>query len=309
MQLITESQVAQILTNEPAAARAALREAFVQLGRGQAAVLARGRAAATDARDGAALMVSAMGAVLTASGVLGTKVYSTRNGQFQFVITLFDSASGAPLATLEANELTRVRTAATTALAVDTLAAPDARVLAIFGTGTQAQAHAEALRPLRRFERVLLVGRNAHAAAEFAARIGAELVDAASAAAAADVIVTATRATEPLFDGALVKPGALVAAVGSSKPAARELDDALLARAARIVVEWKPAALSEAGELVRGAVAPERLLELGELLAADASPPPSHDPRAITVYKSVGIGLEDIALAQLVHRRLNEQNP
>lgn len=302
MQLITESQVAAALA-QPEAARAALREAFAQLGRGQAAVLARGRAAATGS-DGAALMVSAMGAVLP--DMLGTKVYSTRNGQFQFVITLFDSASGRPLATLEANELTRVRTSLSTALAVDALAAPDAGVLALFGAGTQARAHAEAIRPLREFRRVLVCARNAKAAAELAAQIGgdAEVVDAQTAARAGDVLVTATRASEPLFDGQWVKPGALVAAVGSSKPAARELDDALLARAGRVVVEWLPAAQAEAGELVRaapGAIAPERLLELGALLQA----PPAHDPAAITVYKSVGIGLEDVALARLVYRTLN----
>lgn len=305
MQLITESQVAAALAGPDGAraARIALSEAFVQLGRGRAAVLARGRAAATGG-DGAALMVSAMGAVL--ADMLGTKVYSTRNGQFQFVITLFDNASGLPLATLEANELTRLRTSLTTALAVDALAAPGAKVLAVFGAGTQARAHAEAIRPLRAFERVLVNARNAAAAAELAAQIGrgAEVVDAATAAREADVIVTATRAAEPLFDGALVRPGTLVAAVGSSKPAARELDDALLARAGRIVVEWKPAAQAEAGELVRaapGVIAPERLVELGALLAA----PPAHDPAAITVYKSVGIGLEDVALARLVYRALN----
>jgi len=298
MQLITEAQVAQALQGE--AARAALHQAFVQLGRGQAAVLPRGRADAT--HEGAALTVSAMGAVLAGAGVLGTKVYSTRNGQFQFVITLFDAATGLPLVTLEANELTRVRTSVTTALAVDALAAPKVRGLALFGAGTQAQAHAEALRPLRKFERVLVCARSG--AAEFAARIGAEVVDAATAAAAADVLVTCTRATEPLFDGGLVKPGALVAAVGSSKPTARELDDALLARAAQVVVEWLPAAQTEAGELVLaapGVLAPERLVELGSLLAA---PPQPRDPQAIVVYKSVGIGLEDVAMAHLVYRKL-----
>lgn len=300
MLLITEAQVAQALSLAPAAAiHSALRQAFVHLAEGRAAVLARGRAGAT-AADGAALMVSAMGAVL--DDVLGTKVYSTRNGQFQFVITLFDSASGAPLATLEANELTRLRTAATTALAVDALAAPEASVLSLFGAGTQARAHAQALRGLRRFERVLVCARSGGEA--FAAEIGAELVDAASAAAQGDVIVTCTRASEPLFDGALVRPGAVVAAVGSSKPAARELDDTLLARAAAVVVEWLPAARAEAGELVRaapGVIAPERLIELGSLLAV----PRPHDPQAITVYKSVGIGLEDVALARLVHQSLN----
>lgn len=302
MQLITEAQVQTLLSRQPAAAQAALREAFVQLARGQAAVLGRSRALATGP-DGAALMVSAMGAVLPRT--LGTKVYATRNGQFQFLINLFDSASGLPLATLEANELTRVRTAATTALAVQALAAPQARVLALFGAGTQARAHAQALRPLRNFERVLVCARNAAAAAEFAAEIGADVVTAEQAARQADVLVTATRASEPLFDGSWVKPGTLVAAVGSSKPVARELDDALLARAAQVVVEWLPAARAEAGELVLaapGLLAPQQLQELGSLL--EQQPAPVWDARAITVYKSVGIGLEDVALAQWVWQQL-----
>src|SRR6218665_925432 len=154
MQVITEAQVAEVLRRTDATD--ALRRAFTELGRGRAAVLARSRAAHSTA-DGQALMVSAMGAVLPE--VLGTKVYSTRNGQFQFLISLFDTASGAPLARLEANELTRVRTAATTALAVEALAAPQAAVLAIFGAGAQARAHAEAIRPLRAFERVLVCAR------------------------------------------------------------------------------------------------------------------------------------------------------
>lgn len=303
MYLITESQVQATLTARDAAA--ALRQAFIQQGRGQGAMLARGRAAATV--EGQALMISAMGAALPE--VLGTKVYSTLNGQFQFVITLFSARTGRPLATLEANELTRLRTAAATAVATEALARPEARALAIFGAGTQARAHAEALLPLRGFERVLICARSG--AAEFAAELGAQwpgltvgAVDARTAAAQADVIVTCTRATEPLFDGAWVRPGAFVAAVGSSKPVARELDDALLARAALIAVEWRAAAEGEAGEFKRaapGVIAPERVAELGELLAAPR-------PRAaddIVVYKSVGIGLEDVAIAHWVYQRLH----
>jgi ornithine cyclodeaminase len=299
MQLITEAQVRATLT--PSAAAQCLREAFLQMGRGQASVLARGRAAAE--RDGAALSISAMGAVLPAAGVLGTKVYSTRNGQFQFVVTLFSAETGLPLATLEANELTRLRTAAATAVATDALAREDARVLAIFGAGTQARAHAEAIRPLRAFERVLVCARSG--AAEFAAQIGGQAVDAATAAAQADVIITATRSSEALFDGALVKPGAFVGAVGSSKPAARELDDALLARAALIAVEWKPQAESEAGEFRRaapGVIAPDRVAELGALLAQ----PRLRRREDIVVYKSVGIGLEDVAIAQWIYQQLQQ---
>jgi len=305
MHLITEAQVRATLTLP--AAVAALREAFINHGRGRGAVLARGRAGIT--AQGQALMISAMGAALPE--VLGSKVYSTLNGQFQFVITLFSAATGLPLATLQANELTRLRTAAATAVATDALALPGAGTLAIFGAGTQARAHAEALLPLRPFERVLICARSGadRFAAELAAASGLRAdavmaVDAQTAASSADVIVTCTRAMDPLFDGAWVKPGAFVAAVGSSKPVARELDDALLARAALIAVEWLPAAEGEAGEFKRaapGVIRPERVAELGALLAAPR-------PRAagdVIVYKSVGIGLEDVAIAHWVYSQLH----
>lgn len=311
MRLITEADVAAELN--PDNARAALRAAFAQLGRGQAQVLGRHRATATE--GGAALAISAMGAILAADSaaegglpaVLGTKVYSARNGRYHFLVSLFDAATGAPLATLEANEFTRLRTAAATAVAAELLAPAEARTLALFGAGIQARAHAEALVRVRRFERVLVCARSGAAAfaAELAQALGlpVQAVDAATAAAEADVIATATRSATPLFDGALVKPGAFVAAVGSSTPSARELDDALLACAAWVVVEWKTAAEQEAGELVQavpGVIAPGRVVELGELIVR----PRPRGPQDIVVYKSVGIGLEDVALARLVARRL-----
>ena len=249
-----------------------------------------------------------MGAALPTAGVVGAKVYSTVAGRFSFVIVLFSAASGEPLAAIEANELTRFRTAAATAVAMQRLAARDARTLALFGTGVQARAHAEALLLAHPFEQVRIAGRAA--APEFANWIQTEFgvaagaVDAATAVRDADVIVTATRATEPLFDGAQVKAGTFVAAVGSSKPEAREIDDALLARAELIVVEWLPAAQAEAGEFVRaapGTIDPARVTELGKLLVRGTS----YRRRAgdIVVYKSVGIGLEDVALAHLVYER------
>lgn len=307
MRLITEADVAAQL--DPASAVVALRAAFAQHGRGQAQVLARHRATTT--QDGAALAISAMGAILDADGelpaVLGTKVYSARNGKYNFLVSLFSAATGEALATLEANEFTRLRTAAASAVAADLLALPNARTLAIFGAGIQARAHAEALARVRRFERVLVCARTG--AQALARELGEQLnltvraVDAAEAAAEADVIVTATRSLVPLFDGALVKPGAFVAAVGSSTKAARELDDALLGRAAMVVVEWRTAAELEAGDIVQaapGVIAPERLVELGELVVQ----PRTRGPQDIVVYKSVGIGLEDVALARLVAHRL-----
>ncbi len=307
MRLITEADVATVL--DPDSAVAALRAAFAQHGRGQAQVLARHRA--TTSLDGASLAISAMGAILDADGelpaVLGTKVYSARNGKYNFLVSLFSADTGAALATLEANEFTRLRTAAASAVAADLLALPDAKTLAVFGAGIQARAHAEALSRVRRFERVLVCARSG--AEAFAAELEAALalpvaaVDAATAAAQADVIATATRSATPLFNGELVRPGAFVAAVGSSTRAARELDDVLLARAALVVVEWHEAARQEGGDIVLaapGVIAPERLVELGELLLR----PRPRSPQDIVVYKSVGIGLEDVALARLVAHRL-----
>ncbi|MDR7297026.1 ornithine cyclodeaminase [Pelomonas aquatica] len=307
MRLITEADVATVL--DPDSAVAALRAAFAQHGRGQAQVLARHRA--TTSLDGASLAISAMGAILDADGalpaVLGTKVYSARNGKYNFLVSLFSADTGAALATLEANEFTRLRTAAASAVAADLLALPDAKTLAVFGAGIQARAHAEALSRVRRFERVLVCARSG--AEAFAAELAAALalpvaaVDAATAAAQADVIATATRSATPLFNGELVKPGAFVAAVGSSTKAARELDDVLLARAALVAVEWHEAARQEAGDILLaapGVIAPERLVELGELLLR----PRPRAPQDIVVYKSVGIGLEDVALARLVAHRL-----
>lgn len=307
MQFITEAQVASVL--HPDAARDALRQAFLLMGRGQAQVLARHRA--TTSRDGASLAISAMGAILDADGdlpaVLGTKVYSARNGKYHFLVSLFSADTGAALATLEANEFTRLRTAAASAVAADLLALPGAKTLAIFGAGIQARAHAEALVRVRRFERVFVCARSGAEtfAAELAGALGlpVQAVDAVTAASQADVIVTATRSATPLFNGDLVQPGTFVAAVGSSTKAARELDDVLLARAAQVVVEWHTAAQQEAGDIVQaapGVIAPERLVELGELLVR----PRPRAAQDIVVYKSVGIGLEDVALARLVARQL-----
>jgi ornithine cyclodeaminase len=307
MRLITEADVAAVL--DPDSAVAALRAAFAQHGRGQAQVLARHRATAT--QGGTALAISAMGAILEADGelpaVLGTKVYSARNGKYHFLVSLFSADTGEAIATLEANEFTRLRTAAASAVAADLLALPEAKTLAVFGAGIQARAHVEALTRVRRFERVLVCARSGGEAfaREIEAQIGfpAQVVDTATAAAEADVIATATRSAVPLFDGALVKPGTFVAAVGSSTKTARELDDALLARAALVVVEWRTAAELEAGDIVQaapGVIAPGRLVELGELLVS----PRPRGPQDIVVYKSVGIGLEDVALARLVAHRL-----
>jgi ornithine cyclodeaminase len=307
LRLITDQDVARVLNMKEAIA--SMKAAFTQFGQGAGAVLARGRATAEHAVGDVknSVTISAMGAALPASGVVGTKVYSTVNGQFSFVIVLFDAKTGAPMATIESNELTRLRTAAATAVAVGKLVRADAKTLAVFGAGTQAQAHVEALMLVHQFAIVQICARSG--ASEFATKVAKKYsiksiaVDAATAA-TADVIATCTRANEALFDGNAVKPGTLVVAVGSSKPVARELDDALLKRAALIAVEWLPAAKAEAGEFVRaaeGVIDVAKVVEIGKLLAGTHAY--TRGANDIIVYKSVGIGLEDVALAKLVYDR------
>ena len=303
MKFITDAQVAEVFTMREAIE--AMSTAFTQFGKGAGAVLARGRANAEF--DGKSSTISAMGAALPGSDVLGTKVYSTVNGKFNFVINLFSATSGAPTAVFEANELTRLRTAAATALATEKLARKESRILAIFGSGTQARAHVEALLLVHEFDQVLVCARSNGDGfsrwIETELNVKSQLVDASTAAATADVIVTCTRSNEALFDGNLVRPGTFIAAVGSSKPVARELDDAILARAATIFVEWIPAARAEAGEFVRAGAAiikDDKVKELGQFIAY----PIPRNADDILIYKSVGIGLEDIAIAKLIFDKL-----
>lgn len=280
-----------------------LERAFREQAQGRAAVQRRIRT------EAGGVKLSTLGAVLPDAGVAGAKVYTTINGRFSFAIVLFSTHDGALLATLEANTLTRIRTAATTVVAVRALARNDARTAAIYGTGVQGQAHARALAEhtgLTSFRLVGLDGVEALAAqlnAEYGPR-GVEVTpaDAASAVRGADVIVTATRATGPLFDGASIARGTLVAAIGSSLPYTRELDDATVARATRVVVELLEQAREEAGDLVQAAGVLDwgKVVELGDVLVGGA--PGRANPDEILVYKAVGMGLQDIALAGLAYR-------
>lgn len=282
----------------------ALDDAFRQLGRGEAAVQRRVRTEANGVK------LSTLGAVLPGAEVAGAKVYTTIAGKFNFSIVLFSTSDGSLLATLDANALTRLRTAATTAIAVRALARPAATSAAIFGTGVQGAAHAHALArftTLQSLHIVGLEGSDALAAelnACYGARgFGAQASQAQEAVEQADVIVTATRATGPLFDGHAVKPGALIAAIGSSLPTTRELDDVTLARAARIVVELREQAREEAGDLVQaapGIVDWTAVVELGDVLEGKAAGRERDED--VIVYKAVGIGLQDVALAGLAYR-------
>ncbi|MNV53316.1 L-lysine cyclodeaminase [compost metagenome] len=256
------------------------------------------------------MKLSTLGAVIPEQEVAGAKVYTTIAGQFSFVILLFSTVDGRPLASFDAGAITRLRTAACTVLAAQRLARPESATLALFGAGTQGVQHAAQLSAALPLRRVLVVDPYADAGLpdQLAAQCGIPVTfaDPAVAAAQADIIVTASRSTTPLFSGELIQPGTFIAAIGSSLPHTRELDDTALARAATVVVEWRPQSLREAGDLVLAdkAVLPDsKIVELADVLLGK---PVRRHADDIVIYKSVGVGLEDIALAGMAHRRITE---
>ena len=211
------------------------------------------------------------------------------------VIQLFRPETGEPLVTMDGTLITEMRTGAVSAVATDRLARPDASVLAILGSGAQARSHLEALRLVRSFRHVR-VWSPRHAAA-FAARFGVqEAASAEDAVRGADVVVVATLSRTPVLRGAWLSPGTHVNAVGAARPDWRELDDDVLA-GARVFVESREAAGRESGDVAasRGIVA-----EIGEVVAGSAAGRAS--ATEMTVFKSVGVAVEDVAAATLVYQ-------
>jgi ornithine cyclodeaminase/alanine dehydrogenase-like protein (mu-crystallin family) len=196
--------------------------------------------------------------------------------------------------------ITEMRTAAASAVATDLLARRELGVLAILGSGVQAQSHLEALRLVRQFREVRVW--SPRQATAFARKW--EVTAAASAEEAvrgADVIVVATSATTPILRGDWLSPGAHINAVGATRPNWRELDDEVLHRS-RIYVESFEAARKESGDII---AAGKDLIELGEVIAG--SKPGRETDGEITLYKSVGVAIEDIVAAELVWQKARTQ--
>lgn len=218
------------------------------------------------------------------------------------VYALFEPTSLAPLALIDGEALTALRTAAVSGLATRHLALPEAARLVMFGAGTTATSHLEAMRVVRPIHTMTVVSRTlarAEALAERALRMGLDAaVGDASDVAGADLVCTCTTSPEPLFDGSLLRPGTHVNAIGAFSPDTRELDDEAIRRA-RLVVETRDAALAEAGDIViplRAGVIDEShvIADLAQLVRGERV---RTDPRDVTVFKSVGIAAEDLAVA------------
>ncbi|WP_085529103.1 ornithine cyclodeaminase family protein [Kocuria massiliensis] len=219
---------------------------------------------------------------------------------------LFDSETMAPLALIDGVALTAIRTPAVSALGVDILAAPDATDLLVFGTGPQAEYHVRAVAAVREISRVGIVGRSGNKTDRLVAALNAEGFNARAASeddvASADIITCCTSASEPLFDGDSVQDGAVVVAMGSHSPDARETDDALARRAA-FYVEDVDTAMREAGDAV---IAVKRHL-IRENDLRDLSTMVTEDRRTTArpaLFKTVGMGWEDLVTAKALFENL-----
>jgi ornithine cyclodeaminase/alanine dehydrogenase-like protein (mu-crystallin family) len=218
------------------------------------------------------------------------------------LILLFRPETGEPLAIMDGRLITEMRTGAVSAVATRALARPDASVLAILGAGVQAQSHLEALKLVRDFDDIRVWSpRNA---AAFAQRHGVRLAASAEEAVrGADVVVVATTSRTPVLHGAWLAPGTHVNAVGAPRPDWRELDDDLLRRA-RLYVDSRDAASRESGDVI---AAGSIFAEIGEVVGGRK--PGRQSAGEITLFKSVGVAVGDLASADLVYRNALQETP
>lgn len=213
------------------------------------------------------------------------------------MILLFDPKDGRPLATLDGRLITEMRTAATSAAVARKVIPADVSTLAILGSGVQAQSHLEAMCKIRKFTDIRVWSRTTANAEKFAAAhqsYGVKVVgDAASAVKGADVVVTATSSMTPVLEGAWLKPGAFVASVGAPIATWREMDDACMANI--VIADQRDSCLKESGDVILSKCS--IYAEAGEVLSG-AKPAPAGKT---TIFKSVGLAIEDLVTARLVY--------
>jgi alanine dehydrogenase len=297
--LLNESDVARLFSLDDALETS--EQAFRMLAAGTAENGVRQRLTRGDA------VLNTMAAIAPPLGAMGVKTYPvvrtdvTQGAAFTF--QLFDLATGELTALLEANVLGNRRTAATTAVATRLLARSDSRTLTVFGAGWVARDQVLAsVKVLPALERILVVGRSPSRATAFRGEVARQtglpvsVSDARSAVAAADVIITATGAHTPVFDGDLLRPGTHVNAVGSNYAGKQELDGKALQRAGLVVVvDSLAVARVECGDLISGLSDWSGVTELGHVLEGSAAG--RTDDAGITVFESQGLALLDLTAA------------
>ena len=313
---VPQEAVARLLTYE--ACIPLMREAMTALSAGRTRQLLRG---IIDLGEDRAFGVMP-GAMLDDGCGFGAKLVSIFPGNVargglshQGVVVLFDGETGAPTAFLEGGEITAIRTAAASAAATDALARPEARRLAILGTGEQAWRHIEAIRHVRPLEEVAVWGRSADRAEVLADRArdagvpAAAAADVKTAVAQADIVCTVTAASEPVLLSAWVADGTHINAVGSSRAGPTEIEEALVARA-RFFADHREGVLAQGAEFLRakaaGLVDDSHVLgEIGEVMAGTL--PGRISPGDVTIYKSLGSVVQDLAAARYLVDRLRAE--
>jgi len=235
----------------------------------------------------------------------------------QGAVLLFSAETGELQAMMNASAITAIRTAAVSGVATDLLARKDACNLAIIGTGVQARSHLAAMSEVRSLKRCRIASRNLEHAREFAEEMRQNfsfplepVASVEEALEAADLIVTATNAGEPVVKREWLSAGAHLNVVGASTPNAREIDTATMA-VSSLFVDRRESTVNEAGDYLfavrEGAIGPDHIrAEIGEVLNGDR--PGRISPAEITLFKSLGLAVEDLAAAEYLHRKAKESN-
>ncbi|MEW6046498.1 MAG: ornithine cyclodeaminase family protein [Bacillota bacterium] len=296
MKFFTEADVERLLTMNDALE--AVQEAFALKAAGQAQNRPRQRA-------GGGALLQVMPAAIPGLGVMGFKAYTSSREGARFMVFLFDSESGKPLAAIQGNRLGQLRTGAATGVACRFMARPESRVLALVGCGYQAETQLAAVASVLPIEEARVFCRTPGRAEAFGTRMqpslpGVRLVAAATvhqAVEGADVVVTVTNSKEPVVPDEAVAPGTCICAAGSNHAARRELAAATVLGAHRVVVDDLAQARLECGDLLGAESAGfswDKVVELADVVAARY--PGRERPDEITLFESQGVALEDVAL-------------
>ena len=302
--LLTEDDVRRLLTMDMALE--AVEQGLRRLALDEAVNVPRARAQTDHA------MLHTMSAAAKSLGVLGAKVYSTSRRGAQFLLPLFDGKTGALLSLMQADYLGQVRTGAASGVATRYMAREDAAEVGLFGSGKQARTQLWAVCKVRRIRRAQVYSPNEERRRAFAAELSelcqTEVVPVSRpelAAADQDIVITATTSREPVLHGSWIAQGAHVNAIGSNFLGKAELDAATFRRVADVVVDSKDQARLEAGDFQQafedGSLHWSDVRELGQVIVGRYRGR-EHD-QDITLFKSLGIAIEDVAVAARVYAR------
>lgn len=305
---LTEQDVSQLLTMEETLE--AVEGVFKSQASGDATNQPRRRVRAR----GSVLMT--MSGAVDSLGVFGLKSYTVARGGARFYVSLFDAVSGELLAYIEADKLGQMRTGAASGVATKYLAKSDAATVGIYGTGWQAQSQLEAVCAVRKIESVRVYSRSAERRTNFSQEMSERLkiedirpVDQPQAAAEAEILITITSSREPVLLGEWLWPGAHINAAGGNSVLRAELDDKAIRRSTFIAVDSLEQARMESGEFVnaveKGLLVWERVQELRHVVSGALPGRASNDD--ITLFKSLGIAIEDVAAAAVIYKKAKEQ--